>query len=138
MKALNGTQKPEINIRKLKVNLEYDVDKVRSSRNYLNFTVKKRTEDIPQKNTMAVPIIREENAFEYVTIGNKNQKLEKIDFAYMPKEDVMKLQRNKVYLLQQHNSFLSKYKKRTLYCLNPENYEFDIGISMVCCQHRII
>ena len=47
MKALNGTQKPEINIRKLKVNLEYDVDKVRSTRKYLNFTVKKRTEDIP-------------------------------------------------------------------------------------------
>ena len=52
--------------------MEYDVDKVRSTRKYLNFTVKKRTEDIPQKNMMAVPIVREENAFEYVTIGIYN------------------------------------------------------------------
>ena len=109
MKALNGTQKPEINIRKLKVNLEYDVDKVRSTRKYLNFTVKKRTEDIPQKNMMAVPIVREENAFEYVTIGDKKEKLEKIDFAYMPKEDVMKLQRNKVYSVQQHNTLRNNF-----------------------------
>ena len=88
---------------------------------------------------MAVPIVREENGFEYVTIGDKKEKLEKIDLAYMPKEDVMNLQRNRVYSVQQHNSFLSKYKKRTLYCLNPKNYEgFVIGISMVCCQHIIV
>ena len=137
-KAVEGIQKPDINFQKLKANLEYDLDKVRSTRMYLNFTVKKRTDDIPQKNMMAVPIVREDNAFEYVTIGAKKEKLEKIEFAYVPKEDVMKLQRNKVYSFEQHNSFLSKYQKRTLYCLNPKNYEFDIGISMVCCQHMIV
>ena len=109
---------------------EYNVDKERSEHQYVNFTVKKRTDDRPQKNMMAVPIVGERN-FEYVTIGEERQKLEKIEFAYMPKKDVKTLQQNNGYSFEQHNSFLSKYEKRSLYCLNPNNYEFDIGLSIV-------
>ena len=110
--------------------LMYDIDNNRSRRRYLNFTVKKNTDERPEKDMMAVPIVGEPN-FEYVTIGEERRKIDKLEFAYVPMDDVKKLQQNKVYSFEQHNSFLSRYKKRTLYCLNPNNYEFDIGLSIV-------
>ena len=110
----------ELATRKKKLMFEYNMDKERSERNYVNFTVKKQTEDRPKKDMMAVPMVGE-RSFEYVTIGQERQKLEKIEFAYLPKQDVKRLQANNGYSFEQHNSFISKYEKRTLYCLNPKN-----------------
>ena len=109
---------------------KYRINSERAHRNYLNFTVNAQTDDTPEKDMMAVPFVGEKS-FEYVTIGKRQEKLDKIQFAYLPKADVRELQQNEVYSFEEHNWFLRKYKKRTLYCVNPKNYEFDIGLSIV-------
>ena len=129
------TRKSDNSIASIKDIFDYKVKPDRKNRPYLKFAVNRSEEVNPGKNMMAVPFVGQQK-FEYITIDQKLQKMEQIAFAYLPRKDVKELQSNEKYSFEEHNNFLKKYKTRTLYCINPANYEFDIGLSMVSFSLR--